>query len=427
MNDALQEITDDATGTTLASYYRDAVGRVVAETTPVSTVYRIHKDSFPLLEVAATGRREFTEGHQPGAVFHAAMAGEDYWCLYDGLNSMRLLTNASGNLVAVPVYRPYGVAEDNELALSPLRFGFASMWYTPDLPFYHSERRSYYPAVGRHLQRDPAGLVDDVNLYTYVGNNPTNYVDPTGTKIVLPSDEDARLRVLRGLQELTDDLLGMRKSKSGEYQVEVVATAQFPPGDKPDRPVGTLLVGSLIDSEQTITIDLGGSSETNRAGPRGRDAKITWGSKEVLVTGEGEASKLTETPAYISLGHELIHALRITEGRVAPAYALEHEFLDPRGRKVIETATLEELIVSGILTPEKKGKTGSLNLLRGNLLGGTVASDRLIRALEALVAKDRIKGSTITENTLREEHHLPLRIAYTSYTRLGELPELITH
>ena len=103
--------------------------------------------------------------------------------------SLRLLTNGSGNVVVMPVFRPYGSSEDNELALSPLRFGFAGMWYTAGLPFYHSERRSYRFDMGRHLQRDPAGLVDDVNLYTYVGNNPTNYIDPTGTAIVLPGDD----------------------------------------------------------------------------------------------------------------------------------------------------------------------------------------------------------------------------------------------
>jgi hypothetical protein len=30
------------------------------------------------------------------------------------------------------------------------------------------------------VNRDPIGIVDDVNLYVYVGNNPLKWVDPTG-------------------------------------------------------------------------------------------------------------------------------------------------------------------------------------------------------------------------------------------------------
>ena len=35
-------------------------------------------------------------------------------------------------------------------------------------------------AQARFLQTDPVGYQDDPNLYTYVGNNPTNATDPTG-------------------------------------------------------------------------------------------------------------------------------------------------------------------------------------------------------------------------------------------------------
>ncbi len=39
---------------------------------------------------------------------------------------------------------------------------------------------TYTPALGRWLQRDPAGYVDGVNLYQYVQGRPTNLVDPLG-------------------------------------------------------------------------------------------------------------------------------------------------------------------------------------------------------------------------------------------------------
>jgi len=40
--------------------------------------------------------------------------------------------------------------------------------------------RYYDPEIGRWLSPDPLGFVDGVNQYTYVNNNPVNWVDPNG-------------------------------------------------------------------------------------------------------------------------------------------------------------------------------------------------------------------------------------------------------
>jgi RHS repeat-associated protein len=59
-------------------------------------------------------------------------------------------------------------------------FGFAGREWDADVGLSNNRARWYDPALGRFLSEDPSGFADGANLYRYSGNDPVNFVDPTG-------------------------------------------------------------------------------------------------------------------------------------------------------------------------------------------------------------------------------------------------------
>lgn len=61
------------------------------------------------------------------------------------------------------------------------RYGFAGRELDTESGLYFNRARYYDPLVGRFISEDPSEFAGgDANLYRYVGNSPTNAVDPSG-------------------------------------------------------------------------------------------------------------------------------------------------------------------------------------------------------------------------------------------------------
>ncbi len=109
------------------------------------------------------------------------MAGATYYFTYDQVGSLRLVADASGNVVKRISYDAFGnILKDTNPGLA-VPFGFAGGLHDRDTGLVRFGFRDYDPEVGRWTAKDPIGFAGgDTDLYGYVLNDPINFIDPAG-------------------------------------------------------------------------------------------------------------------------------------------------------------------------------------------------------------------------------------------------------
>lgn len=133
--------------------------------------------------VGTVTRRFFADGEQ--------IAGTNYYYTRDHLGSVRELTDGGGNVVAALCYDPYGrTTKLGGNSVEP-SFGYAGMYLHSRSGLNLTPGRPYSATLGRFISRDPAEEEGSQNLYSYVDNDPVDFIDPTGLDKYLPHGDGA--------------------------------------------------------------------------------------------------------------------------------------------------------------------------------------------------------------------------------------------
>lgn len=185
---------------------------------------------------------------------------------------------------------------------------------------------------------------------------PVMFSDPLGLKIYV---EDNQSIILEYLNTLTRDELAI-DSNGYVYIKNYNSNAE-------DRAVGTELIYQLITNDNTCKIQIGeynvtGYDDILDATAGGTNTTVTFNpyhnDRVIVYNEETEKTEPEQEPIQISLGHELIHALRGMKGNRKRRIKQNKATYIPKGEKKSLSYDQEELDVVGIRYTRPDGTIG---------------------------------------------------------------------
>jgi RHS repeat-associated protein len=186
-----------AASTNTVYFKYDCFGRRLEKATPTTAERYYYAGWREIEEQSSTNGTVATSvwGNGIDELLEKSHGGSSYYYHADDLGNIQKVTDASGDVVEQYRYGDYGQASTFDSSGAPLAGSmignstlFTGRRYDPETGFYYYRTRYLDPAAGRFITRDTIGIWGDEtavgNGYTYVANNPTSFVDPSGEAVL---------------------------------------------------------------------------------------------------------------------------------------------------------------------------------------------------------------------------------------------------
>jgi RHS repeat-associated protein len=175
-------------GCGVIEYIHDPLGRRIAKVVNGAIVEKYLWQGLTRLLAVYDGsntllmRFEYADARMPVSM---TKGGSTYYLTYDQIETLRVVTDASGNVAKRIDYDSFGKVLNDTAPTFYVPFGFAGGLHDRDTGIVLFGFRDYDPDAGRWTAKDPIGFGGgDVDLYGYCLNDPINLLDPNGEGII---------------------------------------------------------------------------------------------------------------------------------------------------------------------------------------------------------------------------------------------------
>ena len=323
---ALNQLTETLTKNYKVSFTYDAEGLRTGKTVNGEKTVYVWDGDQVVMELSKGGavQKRYIRGNDLVYADKGENTEKTYYVTDMHGNVVQLL-DESGNVTKTYEYDSFGnEVKPEKKDENPYRY--CGEYYDKETEEVYLRARYYEPGVGRFITRDTyTGESDEplsLHLYTYCENDGVNAWDPSGHKIKLATkSKKKKKKILTTLYKLTGNKLKIMNK--GHYKGYVLfKKAAFSPPLKYPKSMDLVISIMISNKICKITYDTKKVYYTkcknieNASNGKGTSVTINFNPKQnvsvlTCVYNKKESryeNKMKKIPAYIALGHELIHA-----------------------------------------------------------------------------------------------------------------------